>query len=126
MNRPATTPKRDQADVIAFENNLLGSIMLDPSQMDAMSGRLSQQDFFDAELGQLFAILTDRHDAGLPISDASLLLESAKPIFGDASAATLGELATRGTDCRSCQLLRDRDRDGIKNQTDRTYCERSR
>lgn len=88
-------PKRIRTDAAESECSLIGSVLLDPSELDRVSGQVSQRDFLDDQLGRLYSVLVDRHDAGLPINDPVLLLDSAKQIFGEPASATLGELFER-------------------------------
>ena len=78
-----------------FEEAIIGCVLLDPTILDSVGGELSATDFADDQLGKLFAVMVDRHDAGLPANDTALLIPDARPIFGETAAGTLAELATK-------------------------------
>ena len=75
------------------ERSFIAAAMLDPTHIDAIGDRLSGDDFADRELGKFFEVLRDRHDAGLPVNDASLLASAGREVFGDKALTMIGELA---------------------------------
>lgn len=77
------------------EEALIGSLMLDPSQIDRIGSDLSAADFADDQLGKLFAVMQDFHDAGKPAGDTVLLKPAARKIFGESSEQILAELFTK-------------------------------
>lgn len=83
--------KRDRTDIADVESCLIGCYLLDPTKLN--QARLTATDFFDQQLGKLFALLADRYDAGIPI-DPVALREPSKAIF-DNPAATLAELFSK-------------------------------
>jgi replicative DNA helicase len=91
-HRKQQPPRRDHADITEIERCLIGSVILDPQELDGVSGLVSSRDFFDIEMGKFWTTLVDRRDAGLPVNDSALLLESAKQIFGLNAVATVEEL----------------------------------
>jgi replicative DNA helicase len=76
------------------EEALIGSLILDASQIDRVGDRLASTDFADKQLGKLFAVMQDLRDAGKPAGDLAVLLPVARSVFGDSTAGRLGELAT--------------------------------
>lgn len=80
-----------KTDIIPSERALIGSVLLDSTILDTLSGRICVSDFYDSQLGMLFSVLVDRNDAGEPV-DPVTLLPAAKGIFGETAAATLAEL----------------------------------
>lgn len=57
---------------------LLSALVLDPSNMDKVSGLVSPADFGDVDLGRLYWALALIHDAGLPIGDPHVLVPELK------------------------------------------------
>ena len=78
-------------EITQSERAVIGSILLNPKTLDTLSSQLGSSDFYDHQLGRLYSVLVDRHDADLP-SDPVTLLPTAKEIFGETASATLGEL----------------------------------
>jgi hypothetical protein len=52
--------------MIEHEHALLGSILLDPAEIDVVAADVSAGDFSDRDLGQLFEALVTIHECGLP------------------------------------------------------------
>jgi len=65
---------RDHGEVESEERALIGSILLNPSMVDAMSG-ITEQTFLDKELGKVFGIIRAMHESGKPIDRITLLTE---------------------------------------------------
>ena len=78
-------------DTTNDEQSVLSMAMNRPKYLDFASTQISAVDFLDSQLGELFSLMVDRHDAGKPVSPQSLLPEC-RSIFGGTAAATLGEL----------------------------------
>ena len=77
-------------DSITDEKTVLCLAMHRPDYLDAIASKISAADFYDLDLGKLFSLMVDRHEAGQPITPHALLPDC-RPIFSNA-AATLGEL----------------------------------
>lgn len=56
------------------EHGIIGSLILDPTGFDLVRGLIEAPDFFDVEIGQLFAGLQMLYDAGKPANDPHFLL----------------------------------------------------
>jgi len=78
-------------EITQSERAVIGSILLKPKTLDTLSSQLGSSDFYDHQLGRLYSVLVDRHDADLP-SDPVTLHPEAKEIFGENPSATLAEL----------------------------------
>jgi replicative DNA helicase len=55
------------------EHALLGSLLLDPSQIDVVATDVSAGDFADTDLGRLYVALVTLHESGLPVGDMTVL-----------------------------------------------------
>jgi len=78
-------------DTTNDEQSVLSMAMNRPDYLDVAATRISAADFLDSQLGELFSLMVDRHDAGQPITPQSLLPDC-RSIFGKTAAATLAEL----------------------------------
>jgi replicative DNA helicase len=56
------------------ENAIIGAAILDPTTLDTTAAVIGPQDFADAALGRVFALMIDMHGAGLPIGDHAVLV----------------------------------------------------
>jgi replicative DNA helicase len=56
------------------EHALLGSILLDPAEIDVVAADVSAGDFSDRDLGQLFEALVTIHECGLPSGDMTIVV----------------------------------------------------
>jgi replicative DNA helicase len=82
------------------EHALLGSFLLDPSQIDVVSTDVSASDFADTDLSQLYAALVTLHESGLPVGDITILApELRRQGLPEAvrNGAFLGRLITSAT-----------------------------
>ncbi|HEX5103749.1 MAG TPA: DnaB-like helicase C-terminal domain-containing protein [Pirellulaceae bacterium] len=78
---------------LATERHLLASIMLYPQAIDKVSQMVSMTDFFDADLGQAFAVTVDLHRAGRPVSDPALVYSAWKASAVSSSVANIKYVA---------------------------------
>ena len=60
-------------DTTNDEQSVLSMAMNRPDYLDVAATRISAADFLDSQLGELFSLMVDRHDAGQPITPQSLL-----------------------------------------------------
>lgn len=85
--------KRERSESSTAERSLLGCILIDSStdssRLDSLSSWLTSADFHDPHLGELFALMVNRREAGLPV-DPMAMRHDAKRIFGQ--VGTLADL----------------------------------
>jgi len=60
------------------ERALIGSLLLDPSNVSHVVGDVAARDFEDIDLGSLFDALVTLHEAGRPIGDITILVPELK------------------------------------------------
>jgi len=60
------------------ESAIVGAIFIDPTVIDRVSSIVSPSDFLDRDLGSCFAILSDMHNAGEPVSDSLVVARRLK------------------------------------------------
>ena len=94
-------------DTTNDEQSVLSLAMNRPDYLDVAATRISAADFLDSQLGELFSLMVDRHDAGQPVTPQSLLPDC-RSIFGETAAATLGELIGFCPDTGHVQFYVDR------------------
>ena len=94
-------------DTTNDEQSVLSMAMNRPDYLDVAATRISAADFLDSQLGELFSLMVDRHDAGQPITPQSLLPDC-RSIFGKTAAATLAELIGFCPDTGHVQFYVDR------------------
>ncbi len=90
MNKPKR--KRDFEIAARNEEALVGSVLLDPSRLDAVPHMTSSQ-FLDPQLGSIFDICRKRYEAGHKI-DPVLVLHDSQAAGIDVSAAEIAKLFT--------------------------------
>ena len=91
MHGPTTPPTSTE-----FEKALIGSAIIDPSQLDAVADAVTGEDFTDADLGKLFDSLLILQQAGEPIGDTVIIakrLEQMRVPLEVRNLAALAEFA---------------------------------
>ncbi|MEM9940578.1 MAG: DnaB-like helicase C-terminal domain-containing protein [Planctomycetota bacterium] len=80
-------------DAIDFETGVIGSLLLDPDQVDLIP-KICGQDFVDERLGEFFDLLVDLHEFGKPINDIRLVINQIKKRGLQIASATVAETFT--------------------------------
>ena len=88
-------PHPDFSAAIEFEECLLGSILLEPTHIDAAVAIIHPAEFYDESLSQLFGTLITLHEAGKPIGDIKLVSSAIKSRGVKIEPSRLAEMFTK-------------------------------
>ena len=78
----------------SYEQAIIGSLVTDPSQFDAVTSIVTDRDFYDDDLRDLFRLLVDLHELGTPIWDIKLVVDAARKRGLTAGEAEIAEAFT--------------------------------
>lgn len=81
------------------EKAAIGAIIVDPGCMERLVVRLSQSDFFDKPLGELFGFMCDMHTLGEPVGDVAYLVGKLRETKLWDQIGKQAGLARLATDC---------------------------